>query len=130
MAHFAIVKKGTGEVIRVDVVDNVKLHDEHGVEQEAKGVLHLQKVYSRIDGFSLEEVDFVQTSYSSSFRKNYAAIGDTYDSVKDAFIKPKPEHPMVVKDPESTPENPLFITLEGEWVLNNETCRWDFIESV
>lgn len=129
MAHFAIVKKGTGEVIRVDVVDNVKLHDEQGIEQESKGVLHLQKVYSRVNGFSLDEVDFVQTSYNGNFRKNYAAIGDTYDSVKDAFIKPKPTSPMVVKDPNSTPENPSFITLEGEWVLNEETCKWEFVES-
>ena len=130
MAHFAIVKKGTGEVIRVDVVDNVKLHDEKGVEQEAKGALHLKKVYSRLTDFSIEEVDFIQTSYNSSFRKNYAAIGDTYDAGKDAFIKPKPTSPKVVKDPNSTEENLLFITLEGEWVLNDETCMWDFIETV
>lgn len=130
MAHFAIVKKSTGEVIRVDVVDNVKLHDEKGVEQEAKGALHLKKVYSRLTDFSIEEVDFIQTSYNGNFRKNYAAIGDTYDAGKDAFIKPKPTYPKVVKDPESTIESPVFITLEGEWVLNDETCMWDFIETV
>jgi len=38
------------------------------------------------------------------FRKNYAGIGCTYDSARDAFIPPK-----------------LFPS----WVLNEETCLWD-----
>jgi hypothetical protein len=38
------------------------------------------------------------------FRKNYAGIGYTYDSARDAFIPPK-----------------LFPS----WVLNEETCLWD-----
>lgn len=37
------------------------------------------------------------------FRKNYAGIGYSYDSVKDAFIPPKP-YPS--------------------WTLNEETCLW------
>ena len=46
---------------------------------------------------------WVQTSYSGSFRKNYASVGDTYDKSKDAFIEPKP-YPS--------------------WVLDEATCRW------
>ena len=46
---------------------------------------------------------WVQTSYSSSFRKNYAAVGDTYDKTKDAFIAPKP-YPS--------------------WTLVENTCQW------
>jgi hypothetical protein len=38
------------------------------------------------------------------FRKNYAAIGDTYDSVRDAFIAPKPY---------------------ASWTLNEDTCLWE-----
>ena len=36
--------------------------------------------------------------------KNYAAIGDTYDPVRDAFIPPKPFN---------------------SWVLNETSCTWD-----
>ena len=129
MAHFAIVNKDTKEVIRVDVVDNSKLLDQNNVEQEANGVIHLQNVYSHINDFNLSNFDFIQTSYNGNFRKNYASIGDTYDSQKDAFIKPKPTSPMILSGPESTKENPSFITLEGEWVLNSDTCKWEFIES-
>lgn len=46
---------------------------------------------------------WVQTSYSSSFRKNYAGIGHTYDEELDAFIPPKPF---------------------DSWVLDEETCQW------
>jgi hypothetical protein len=31
-----------------------------------------------------------QTSYNNNFRKQYAGIGYTYDSVKDKFIRPQP----------------------------------------
>jgi len=37
------------------------------------------------------------------FRKNYAGIGFTYDSVRDAFIPPKPF---------------------ASWTLDEETCTW------
>jgi hypothetical protein len=33
-----------------------------------------------------------RTSYHGNIRKNYAAIGDTYDAVRDAFIAPKPDN--------------------------------------
>ena len=47
---------------------------------------------------------WVQTSYSGSFRKNYAGVGFTYDSVRDAFIPPQPYN---------------------SWTLNEDTCLWD-----
>jgi hypothetical protein len=123
MAHFAIVNKNTKEVIRVDVVDNSKLLDENGVEQESNGIAHLQKVYGYVSGFNLSEVEFIQTSYNGTLRKNYASIGDTFDSEKNAFIKPKPTSPMVVKNEDSS-----FTNLEGEWILS-EDCKWQFVES-
>jgi len=46
----------------------------------------------------------VHLNGETPFRKNYAAIGATYDSVRDAFIPPK-----------------LF----EYWVLNEDTCLWE-----
>ena len=43
------------------------------------------------------------------FRKNYAGIGYTYDEELDAFIAPKP--------------------LEGEWILNEDTCLWEEVDA-
>lgn len=49
---------------------------------------------------------WVKTSYNAAtngFRKNYAGIGYTYDSDRDAFIPPKPEcHPDLVTLDEAT----------------------------
>jgi len=47
---------------------------------------------------------WVQTSYNGSFRKNYAGAGYTYDSVRDAFIPPKP-YPS--------------------WLLDEDACQWN-----
>ena len=46
----------------------------------------------------------VRTSYNGNIRKNYAGIGYTYDTERDAFIPPKPF---------------------ASWVLDEETCRWE-----
>jgi hypothetical protein len=34
---------------------------------------------------------WIQTSYSSSFRYNFAGVGYSYDSIDDAFIAPMPQ---------------------------------------
>jgi hypothetical protein len=56
---------------------------------------------------------WIQTSYNTyggqhpegrPLRKNYAGVGFTYDSVRDAFIPPQPF---------------------ASWVLNEDTCLWD-----
>jgi hypothetical protein len=44
-----------------------------------------------------------RTSYNGKIRKNFAGIGYTYDSERDAFIAPKPFH---------------------SWKLDEETCQW------
>ena len=44
-----------------------------------------------------------RTSYNGNIRKNYAGIGYTYDSIRDAFIAPKP-YPS--------------------WIMSEETCLW------
>ena len=46
----------------------------------------------------------VRTSYNGNIRKNYAGIGYSYDSDRDAFIPPKPF---------------------DSWILNEETCAWE-----
>jgi hypothetical protein len=47
---------------------------------------------------------WIQTSYNSTIRKNYAGIGMVYDSIRDAFIAPQPY---------------------ASWILDEETCCWE-----
>ena len=87
MAHFAEID-GDNLVTRVLVVPD---------QQENRGNDYLAADLG-LGG------TWVQTSYNARIRKNYAGIGYTFDSGRDAFIPPKPF---------------------ASWVLNEETCNWD-----
>ena len=90
MSHFAKVENGTVTQVIVaeqDVIDS---------------------------GLFGDPATWIQTSYNTQagvhllggtpLRKNYAGIGYTYDTVRDAFIPPKPFN---------------------SWILNENTCVWD-----
>ena len=94
MAHFAQIDD-QNIVLQVIVINNNDCLDDMGMESEAKGI---EFCNSLIPG------NWLQTSYSSKIRKNYAGIGFTYDQQRDAFIPPKPF---------------------PSWVLVEETCQWE-----
>ena len=75
MAHFAEIDENN-IVLRVLVVDNSL---EHRGADFLSNDLGLGGIW-------------IQTSFNGNFRKNYAAIGDTYDQTRDAFIAPKPDN--------------------------------------
>ena len=47
---------------------------------------------------------WIETKMDGSIRKNYAGIGFSYDSTRDAFIPPKPY---------------------SSWTLDEDTCLWE-----
>ncbi len=75
MAHFAEINSNN-IVLRVLVVSN---------EQEVKGQDFLSNDLN-LGG------NWIKTSYNNNIRKKFAAIGDTYDNTRDAFIAPKPNN--------------------------------------
>jgi len=93
MAHFAQIENNL--VTQVIVVDNSDILDEQGNESEVVGT---QFCTDLLGG------TWVQTSYNGNMRKNYAGIGDTYDTTRDAFIAPSPF---------------------PSWVLDETTCRYE-----
>jgi len=107
MASFAKIDSN-GKVTQVVSVANQVLHDSNGVEQEEIGIQFLKNLYNEPDAI------WKQTSYNTMhgvhnlggtpFRKNYAGIGYTYDSQRDAFIPEKPYN---------------------SWIFNENTCNWD-----
>ena len=103
MAHFATLDSNN-KVISVEVVNNAVITDADGKEQEQLGINFLEQIHGS-DG-----VTYKQTSYNSNIRKNYAAIGGTYDLAKDAFIDPSPIR-----------GNTVF----NSWILNDTTCQWE-----
>ena len=101
MAHFAEIVNGF--VARVIVVSNADTAS-NGVEDGAIGAAFCANLLGG---------EWVQTSYNTSggvnsaggtaLRFNYAGIGFTYDTARDAFIPPKPY---------------------ASWVFDEATCRW------
>ena len=94
MAHFAQLDENN-IVTQVIVVHNNDLLVD-GVETESKGIEFCNSLLGN-------DTSWKQTSYNNNFRKNYAGIGYTYDSIRDAFIPPRPYN---------------------SWSLNEETCQW------
>ncbi len=78
MAHFAKLDENN-IVLEVNVVNNDALDASN---EEASGIAFLTEWSG---GYS----NWKQTSYNGTFRKHYAGIGYTYDSIRDAFISPK-----------------------------------------
>jgi hypothetical protein len=84
MAHFAELDINN-KVLRVNVACNIDIQN-NGGEQSEQAAEHFKKV----SPLSENGVKWVQTSYNNNFRKQYAAINYTYDSIKDKFIRPQP----------------------------------------
>lgn len=62
---------------------------------------------------------WVKTSYNGNIRKNFAGIGYTYDSVRDAFIPPAC-HEIAILDEATclwTCEDPTHVIIKGEEIV-------------
>jgi len=96
------------EVVAIDAQVQVKLEELHALPPEivdntiywegyyGKGHLCKRTSYNTIGG--------VHQNGGTPFRKNYPAVGYTYDPVRDAFYAPQPFE---------------------SWTLNEDTCLWE-----
>ena len=72
-----------------------------------------------------DEFLWVQTSYNSSFRKNYAGVGYTYDKTKDAFIAPKPYPSWTLVEDTCQWEAPVSYPTDGQaYTWDEDTTAW------
>jgi len=113
MAYFA--KLNSKNIVETVIsINNAVITDSNGIEQEQLGVDFINQLYKTNDvwkktsyntrGGKYFNSDNTLGDQSKSFRKNYAGIGYTYDSNRDAFIAPKPYN---------------------SWTLNEQTCNWE-----
>lgn len=92
MAHFARIKNGIVDFVVVGRDEDENREDELAHD----GWIYRRTSYNTHGG--------VHANGGTPFRKNYAGIGFTYDSERDAFIPPKPF---------------------ASWLLNEDSCLWD-----
>jgi len=97
MAHYAFLDSNN---VVTDVIVG-KNEGEDGVDWEQWYGEFRGQVCKRT---SYNTVGNVHNNGGAPFRKNYAGIGYTFDSERNAFIPPKPF---------------------ASWVLNETTCQWD-----
>ena len=122
MAHFAEIVNGI--VARVIVVSNADTSS-NGVEDGAIGAAFCHNLLGG---------EWVQTSYNTyggvhsaggaELRKNYAGIGYTYDTARDAFIAPKPYASWVLDETTCRWGAPVAMPSEGLWMWDEATVSW------
>lgn len=95
MAHFAEINSDN-IVTRVLVTSNDKPNEGYDWLIERFGGTWIQTSYNTFAGEHL--------TGGTPLRKNFAGVGYTYDSDRDAFIPPQP-----------------FTS----WVLDEQTCQWE-----
>jgi len=98
MAHYAYIN-GEGIVVTVIVGKD---------ETELINGLDTETYYAQGTPYTVKRTSYntsggVHSKGKVSFRKNYAGIGFTYDTARNAFIEPKPY---------------------ASWVLDEATCKW------
>jgi hypothetical protein len=97
MAHFAKIDENNIVTQVVVVDDSQQSRGQEFLSNDiGLGGVWLQTSYNTRGG--------IHINGGTPFRKNYAGVGYTYDSVKDAFIPPNPY---------------------STWILNETTCCWE-----
>lgn len=117
MAHFAQLDDNNVVTQVIVVANNELLLD--GVESETKGVIFCKSLFG-------EDTKWKQTSYNGTIRKNYAGIGYTYDSQRDAFIPPKPFDSWILNEDNCQWEAPVTMPTDGKiYNWNEDDQKWD-----
>ena len=95
MSHFAKVEDG--------IVITVNCAEQDWVDAQPDSEKWIQTSYNTCGGKHYDPVTHEEDD-KTPLRKNYAGIGYTYDSTRDAFYSPQPY---------------------SSWTLNEDTCCWE-----
>ena len=114
MAHFAEIDE-KNIVKRVIVINNEELMID-GVESELKGINFCSSIFGG---------SWVQTSYNSNFRKNFAVPGSKWDSELNIFILPQPYNSWILNIETNDWEAPVAYPTDGKYYYWDEnTTTW------
>jgi hypothetical protein len=110
MSHFAKVENGT--VTQVIVIEQDVLNLGHWGDP----ALWVQTSYNTQGG--------VHINGGTPLRKNFAGIGYTYDSQRDAFYAPQPFASWVLNEDTCVWQAPVDRPTDGNYTWNEETQSW------
>ena len=142
MAHYAKLD-ANNVVLEVNVVDNDKENQLGGEDETvswlnanfnnqgvAGGVTWKKTSYNSWGGkhWNNEAEPVLGADQSKAFRKNYASIGGTYDSSRDAFILQQPYPSWTLNETSCLWESPVAYPEDGKiYAWNEDTLSWDEI---
>tara|TARA_R110000803_G_scaffold9019_1_gene28759 strand:+ start:171 stop:527 length:357 start_codon:yes stop_codon:yes gene_type:complete len=117
MSHFAKVENG--------IVTNVIVADQSFVDVQ-EGIW-VQTSYNTAGGKHYDQDG--NEDAGTALRKNYAGVGYTYDSTRDAFYSPEPYPSWTLNDTTCIWESPVAYPSDGKmYSWNEETIAWDLVE--
>ena len=129
MAHWAELDSNN-VVTRVLVGDNNDPAGDEGYQWlvDNLGGTWVKTSYNAIGG-KWRNPETNEITQNSGFRKNYAGIGYTYDSVRDAFIPPKPFNSWLLDESTCLWNPPISYPNDGQsYTWNEETISWNLVE--
>lgn len=124
MAHFARIKDGFVDFVVVgrnedENNENLLGHD---------GWIYKRTSYNTRGGIHYQANNTPSQDQSKAFRKNYAGIGYYYDSIRDAFIPPKPFPSWTLNEQSCLWQSPIPYPNDGKmYQWNEETGNWEEI---
>jgi hypothetical protein len=134
MAHFAKMTSDGTTVLQVHAVNDSDCLDEDNNESESVGIAYLTNCHgwSHWKQTSYNTVEGTHRLSGTPFRKNYAGIGMTYDSNRNAFIAPQPyssweldENKCIWEAPTAYPETEDEEGNPELYGWNESTTSWD-----
>jgi hypothetical protein len=122
MAHYAKVNNGIVEQVIVAEADFFDTFVDSSPGQ------WIQTSYNTRGGVHYGQDG--QPDDGTPLRKNYAGVGFTYDSAKDAFIPPQPYASWTLNDDTCLWEAPVAYPDDGErYTWDEETTSWVLVEA-
>lgn len=115
MAHFAKVENG--------IVTQVIVAEQEYIDTLEDSSKWIQTSYNTYGG--------VHKLEGTPLRKNYAGVGYTYDSERDAFIAPQPFLSWVLNEESCVWESPIpYPSSNDAYGWNEENQTWDLIATL
>jgi len=120
MAHYAYINSNSIVVAVTVGKDETELIN--GLDTE---IYYAQGTPYTVKRTSYNTSGGVHNTGGTPYRKNYAGIGYTYDTARDAFISPQPYASWVLDEATCNWEPPVARpSAGGPWIWNEETSSW------
>lgn len=129
MAHYAIINENNFVTfVHVGKDESDIVLDNNGNKINWETYYNAKRTsYNTLGGLHYTNGQISQDQ-SKAFRKNYAGIGYYYDSIRDAFIPPKPFPSWILNEDTCLWESPIPYPNDGNiYQWNEETGNWEQI---